>query len=592
MVAEVLANKIRSSEELKGISVRSGDSRHNLKITQLADGTTLFLKNANEIPIAVSIVEEFGKYSGLKLNKNKTEGLLVGKLKTNNETHINDIKFSKGVKALGTYFTNDKKESENLNWSNKIEECMKLINIWKKRNLSMFGKITIVKTLILPKLAYIIQAISIPNKICKQINSMIFKFVWGNNSEKIKRKTLIGNKLEGGLEVPDVELFSKTLKLKWLKSLTSEEEANWKIIPNFFLNQYGENLLILKMNVDSLKSLPPIQYTLSLFYNEILTWYIDLNNLKPIKKPNTFYDIRTQVMWGNRYIKFKGKCLIFKDWIKSGLVFVNDIINDKGEINETFILAKLSHTRNWISELSRVRHSIPNSWKPLLKADNSIKSMVSTNFSTPFNRNCNINQLNNKAIKNKFLSKSFEQPYVHGYWETKFNKEINWYPVYFTLHKVLVDNRIKQLKIKLIHKIVPTNENLFKWKQVDSPLCKHCREIESLEHLFIECSYIEHFWNNMRSLFRSLGICKTFSMFELVIGYKTEFKEYQDINIILSQVFYTIYKGYIKSERRTNQINMLKILYYDLLTLCKYFESKIQYHKLLCKFKNKLSDII
>ena len=59
------------------------------------------------------------------------------------------------------------------------------------------------------------------------------------------------------------------------------------------------------MNVDSLKSLPPIQYTLSLFYNEILTWYIDLNNLKPIKKPNTFYDIRTQVMWGNRYIKLK-----------------------------------------------------------------------------------------------------------------------------------------------------------------------------------------------------------------------------------------------------------------------------------------------
>ena len=81
---------------------------------------------------------------------------------------------------------------------------------------------------------------------------------------------------------------------------------------------------------------------------------------------------------------------------------MNDIINDKGEINETFILAKLSHTRNWISELSRVRHSIPNSWKPLLKADNSIKSMVSTNFSTPFNRNCNINQLNNKAFRTSF----------------------------------------------------------------------------------------------------------------------------------------------------------------------------------------------
>jgi len=48
-----------------------------LKITQLADYTTLFLKNATENPTVIKIVEEFGNYSGLKLNKEKTEVFLL-----------------------------------------------------------------------------------------------------------------------------------------------------------------------------------------------------------------------------------------------------------------------------------------------------------------------------------------------------------------------------------------------------------------------------------------------------------------------------------------------------------------------------------
>jgi len=28
-------------------------------------------------------------------------------------------------------------------------------------------------------------------------------------------------------------------------------------------------------------------------------------------KPKTFYDIRQQVIWGNKYIKLKGKCLVY-----------------------------------------------------------------------------------------------------------------------------------------------------------------------------------------------------------------------------------------------------------------------------------------
>jgi hypothetical protein len=37
------------------------------------------------------------------------------------------------------------------------------------------------------------------------------------------------------------------------------------------------------------------------------------------KSPHNFREIRKQVIWGNKYIKYKGKCLVKVNWIKSGI---------------------------------------------------------------------------------------------------------------------------------------------------------------------------------------------------------------------------------------------------------------------------------
>ena len=181
---------------------------------------------------------------------------------------------------------------------------------------------------------------------------------------------------------------------------------------------------------------------------------------------------------------------------------------------------------------------------------------------------------------------------MHSYWETTFKRNINWYSEYFLINKCLVDNRIKQLKIKLIHNIMPTNENLFKWKQTNSPLCKHCNEVENLAHFFIQCPYVNTFWNKLHTLFKRQGICKQFDLFDIIIGYKVDLKEYNCFNIILCHITYTIYKGYFKSDRRSKAINMLKILYQDLLIVEKYFVNKNQSNRTLKQFIKSLKEII
>ena len=68
--------KLRDNVNVSGLKI----NRKFVKIAQLADDTTLFLKYT-DVPIALKIVEEFGQVSGLILNKEKTEGMYLGRNK-------------------------------------------------------------------------------------------------------------------------------------------------------------------------------------------------------------------------------------------------------------------------------------------------------------------------------------------------------------------------------------------------------------------------------------------------------------------------------------------------------------------------------
>jgi hypothetical protein len=48
------------------------------------DDTTLFFNSKSETPLALNEIEIVGSFSGLIMNKDKTEGLWIGKLKHNN----------------------------------------------------------------------------------------------------------------------------------------------------------------------------------------------------------------------------------------------------------------------------------------------------------------------------------------------------------------------------------------------------------------------------------------------------------------------------------------------------------------------------
>ena len=61
------------------------------------------------------------------------------------------------IRCLGVHVGYNQALCDTLNWEKKILEIEKLFNAWKKRDLTLFGKITVLKMLAIPKLILIAQ---------------------------------------------------------------------------------------------------------------------------------------------------------------------------------------------------------------------------------------------------------------------------------------------------------------------------------------------------------------------------------------------------------------------------------------------------
>jgi hypothetical protein len=53
-----------------------------------------------------------------------------------------------------------------------------------------------------------------------------------------------------------------------------------------------------------------------------------------------------------KYIKFNDKSLIYKNWIDSNLLYVNDITDENGRISQDYLIEKLKNKINFFSEFS------------------------------------------------------------------------------------------------------------------------------------------------------------------------------------------------------------------------------------------------
>lgn len=311
MVVEMLSILIKNSG-IAGIDVMG----KHIIISQLADDTTLFLKNKDQIPVALETINLFSKASGLQLNLNKCE---LFALQDHPQQSLFNIKIKKEVKYLGVVITKDKMVSDKVNIWDNIDKCKLILNRWLQRDISIFGRILLTKMDSLFRFIYPAYSLPVSNKMIKTINKLNFNFIWRNKNHYIRKEDLIKTYEGGGGNAIDFEVMNGILKLKWLKFFLNNNLSVWSYIPNLVFNKIGGLDFLLQCDFEMSK----LPVKLSNFHKQVLLyWKLLFNhNFTPHNTP----------VWNNRYILINRKSFYMAEWHSKGVWAVSHFM-DKANI--------------------------------------------------------------------------------------------------------------------------------------------------------------------------------------------------------------------------------------------------------------------
>ena len=531
---EFMTLALQQSNKIKGIELKTPENTKEIRITQYADDTCLFLKNLNQIQNSLDIIKSFSSVSGLTLNITKTEGLTLGTL-PNNPGGYDYIKWPQGpIRYLGIYLGHNVLENNEMNWVSKIKELQKLIDSWRKRKLTIFGKILIIKTLALPKLIYPASLLPLPQDIIKNVNTIFFKYIWGK-TEKIKRNVLTSDYCKGGLKMIDIESQFSALKALWMSRIQKDSNLIWAFLPKHYIMKCTSNM-VLNMNFTDKKQFPRLKMIPD-FYQEVISAYCKSNNPQPIDTKTNLYN---QIIWGNRFFQVNHTSLFSKAFIDAGYIYIKDILDENGKLKAN-IYETLNCKRHYLRTTSLIQYSL-RPYKQIRFSeegiyDETVEKDVSGKTSKYYYKGIMKNKGSNTAM-------------IRG-WCTKFDSEIDWLQVYKRKIKNQFEMKISEFNFKLQHNILPTKCNLFKWKICGEKRCIYCAHNEhNTKHLFFDCPSLGNIWQIISD------ICDIVITWEvIIIGHQNIC-----INKIVSLFCYIVYKKYLCDKENITQTTLADFL--------------------------------
>ena len=519
---------------------------------------TCFVRDKESYASLFAILESFGSCSGLRVNHEKTEILALGN-SILHEKDFNNHKVCEIIKILGVYFGYDEKQRDDLNFQQTLKSIKKSINMWKWRNLSLLGKIQIIKTFAIPKLMFRASVIPISNDLVKEANSIFYNFIW-NGKDKVKRCALISDIDKGGLKMLDIESMVSARRVICLKKFLEDYPSTWKSILNSFILPVGGSL-VLHCNFDTVK----LKTQLPKYYKECFDAWSALNSSTPV----TFNDIMNEIIWNNKFICIDKKSVYRNDLVNLGIVKVGDLITDNNLFLHEDPHVPISLEQRFF--IMGVVHSLPSDWKTIIRSSvctNEIKPIPCTPY---IKLNCGsvpISDVTSKQIYDSFLRKKQTPPTAQQKLTDKYSEtSINWEKVYSLPFRTTLDSKLREFQCKILNNIVFTNDKLFRFGLSQSPNCTYCNEEpESIEHLLSRCKVSSEFWKEVLSWLKDNNIIiESLNEIGLFLGNFEKTEDFFIINHILLLGKYYIYvrkchgslpslRGFIARIRRVYNI--------------------------------------
>ena len=533
---EVMSSHIRQATNIKGLEI--GHREHKIvKIVQYADDSTLFLSNSSDMRKAIQLLETFGQVAGTSLNLNKCEGLWLGSSKhRQNGCNLFNIKWpTDPIRCLGIHIGHDSNQCNKLNFENKVQEIEDILQQAKKRTITLFGKVCIIKTLAISKIIYVAMCLTVPDKAIKEINQMIFGYLWGKR-DRIKRKSTVNTLEKGGLNMIDLKSQISTMRASWASRIvTAPADSLWSYLPKSYLSIFGDDYLILKTTIVN-KTMFPSLKQIPEFYQDVVLSY---NKSKIMSHEDFHNNIMNQPIWGNRFIKLKKETLLFKTWVSYGIIAMKNLKIDNGKLDVDYLYSVVTEKR----ELYREVHILQNALKQA-KVTLSIDPTRDTNIPIHFHHTDEIytwGPHKSKFYNNKLIEEVVIPPTSETYWQRATSlraaKDVI-HKSYIQKVKQLKDKKLAETNFKILNNILPCSKNLCKWGIGDTDLCCFCQEEENVSHLLYQCPHVKDIWEAVSAIMPG-GQAISHDM--VIFGLDLDIV----LNHVLSIIVYFIYKEWL-----------------------------------------------
>ena len=513
IAAEILAISIRSNSDIKGIVI--GEKEY--KIKQFADDSqTMSIFDKDSINATIKNFLDFGKVSGSTINYEKSADIMrIGPIKNSEVTFELDynVSWTNGpIEVLGIILSPNIVETATVNYSKVLGKINKTIELWSSQKLTLYGKISIINTVLLSKLIYRLSCLPSPSPdIIKLIEDKLLEFLWSpNKRHAISKQMVTNNRSNFGLKFPCIRTKDESLKIAWVKRIMENEQdsispflcRNIKVDLHLFFHC---NLKITDMNACWYEK------PSSFWYNILKTWcQSNYRTADEVEFPDE------EILWLNSNIRIRGKIVFYKNMYMMGINRIKDL---RGENNHFLTFdefnRKYPNSSSNFLQYHGLIDAMPANYKRNTNGPNHKKSIAATALAVMKvpRRYYNLMIDNIKLFPRKAFEK--HSRFLNNLHIDTFTNSLD------IMYKCTRSTKLRDFQYRLIHMTLVTNKEAFHYfKKVPSDRCtfyNNCQE--NIHHILLFCRFSKTLWNDLHSyIVRKTGINITLNDKDLIFG--------------------------------------------------------------------------
>ena len=233
LVLEIFVIFVKSNPKVIGLNI----FKHEFLYTSYADDTTFFLKDKNSMIELMRELNTFTNFSVLKPNKTKCEIAGIGVL-NGVQVALCGMKcvnlYNETVKILGAHFSCNKNLEQDENFCEYIVKIENILKLWRMRQLTLEGRITLFKSLAVSKIIHLSLITKLHNNTIDLLHKIQKNFIWHGKKAKIRHSTLCNGNEKGGIKNVNLRNKITSMQCSWVKRLFEDDFHDWKVIPHYF----------------------------------------------------------------------------------------------------------------------------------------------------------------------------------------------------------------------------------------------------------------------------------------------------------------------------------------------------------------------